>query len=113
MPFVSPLTPHRQQRQLQMQRQRYAVINQSPAGALTVPQSDAVNHNSYISPRTASNAQSSHVSTFTPDPILYDSDPPPYPSQSGTMTQEQHDYLDQLITDFVILGMLIYSDTIA
>ena len=103
LPYVSPLNAQRQQQQIQMQRQRYAITNQSPAVGLHTNPDDNDNHNSSISP--TSNAQPSQVSTFSPDPILYDDNPPPSPVQSSRLIQQQHEYLDQLITDFIVLGM--------
>ena len=105
LPYISPLNQQRQQQQLQRQRQRYVMTNQSPAIGLQSTSITQRSNISVVTSPTIAHDQQPQVATFIPDPILYDQPPPPSPSQSSTMTQAQRDYLDKLITDFVIFGM--------
>ena len=81
----------------------------------SLPASPPPTFNPIVSP--VANHNQPQRSTFVPDSILYDEPPPPSPNQSCTLTQEQHEYLDKLIVDFVVLGMshnisLSYTNTI-
>ena len=122
LPYQSPLNTHVRNRQLQQQRQRYSIMCPSPT--INCHQSPdisnhnrtdiASNHNSNVNTanHNRSNIASKHnnnvtrnIQTFQSDPILHPDDKlPPSPSQSSSMTQEQHDYIDQLLVDAVVLG---------
>ena len=105
LPYQSPLNSQQRNQQIQQQRQRYALTFPSPA--MNTSQSPTTsNHN--INPNNHNHNvsnQNVNIQTFQSDPILHpDDNPPPSPSQSSSSTQEQHDYIDQLLIEAVILG---------
>ena len=118
LPYQSPLNPQRRNQQIQQQPQRYVTINQSPRIMASVNHNNNNNrnknnnnndnHNDTNENNDNSNNHNhnhSNIQTFQPDPILHpDQDPPPSPCPSSTITQQQHDYIDMLLTDAVVLG---------
>ena len=133
LPCVSPLNQQLQQQRVQRQVRQCTANNQSPGVGLQPSPScrspnaklmhsddEGHNHNHNAAPRppptppqAPTPPAAAAVQTFIPDPTSYDdSPPPPAPCQSSTITQVQLDYLDKLITDCVIFGVL-YMTTLS